>query len=85
MSIPATPPPESTPPRRHLGPLLMVLLILVGIVLLLPGLCSLVFIGLSVGSSSVGPLGALWLICFLISAGGVALIVYAIRNRPKSG
>jgi len=48
-------------------------------------LCSLVFIGLSVGSSSVGPLGALWLICFLISAGGVALIVYAIRNRPKSG
>ncbi len=82
MSLPEAPPPEAPPPRRHLGAVLMVFLILVGIVLLLPGLCSLGFMVLSAGSSSSSsPLPLLWFLTFGIAAGGVVLIRYAIRNR----
>jgi len=56
----------------------MVLLILIGVVLLLPGLCSLVFMGFAGGG---GGLGLLYLVTFAIAAGGIMLIRYAIRNR----
>ena len=82
MSAPETPPSETAPPRRHLGPVLMVLLVLIGIVLLLPGLCSLAFIVASAGSSSSSsPLPLLWLLTFGIAAGGIVLIRYAVKNR----
>ena len=82
MTLPETPLPESAPPRRHLGAVLMVLLVLIGIILLLPGLCSLVFMGLSVGSSSSSsPLPLLWVFTFGIAFGGVMLIRYAVKNR----
>ena len=52
-------------------------MILIGIILLLPGVCAAVFaVGMRGGDSG---LAGLWMICFLISAGGIALIVKAVR------
>jgi len=66
------------PPSRGLGVFVTTLLVLVGVVLLLPGLCSLISIGLFGGS---GGLALIYLATFAIAAGGIALIRYAIRNR----
>jgi hypothetical protein len=54
-----------------------VLMVIGGIILLLPGACSLFF--MSVLGGSGGPLVILWVICFAISLGGVALLVKAAR------
>jgi hypothetical protein len=51
-------------------------MVIFGIILLLPGVCSLFFMS-AMGSGSADPLGLLWLICFVISAGGIALLVKA--------
>jgi uncharacterized membrane protein HdeD (DUF308 family) len=54
---------------------------LVGIILLLPGLCAGFFAVASLGSSgSNGPLSLLWLICFAVSAGGIAMIARAVQR-----
>jgi hypothetical protein len=53
---------------------------IVGVILLLPGACSLGFMALSFGSSDSGTLAPLWIVCLLISAGGVAMIVRAVRG-----
>ena len=59
-----------------------VLALLIGVILLLPGACSLGFIVMSLGESgSQGPLPLLWLICFAVSFGGVMLIRNALRRR----
>jgi hypothetical protein len=65
-------PPSS---RRH--PLLTVLMVIIGIILLLPGLCSLIFLGMAGGAG--GDLWGLWVFCFVVSAGGIALLVAASR------
>ena len=71
----SAPPPPPAQPRRN--PALTVLMILIGIILLLPGVCAAFFvIGMKGGDSA---LTGLWMICFLISAGGIALIVKAFR------
>ena len=70
------PPPR---PQRPLGGCAATFLVLVGIVLLLPGVCSLVFMFAGVGAD--GGIAILWLISFAIGAGAIALISYAIRNR----
>jgi hypothetical protein len=74
--------PQSPTPGRN--PWVTVLLILVGIILLLPGLCSLLFsVVLLSDSGSLGRdpgIVSLLIFCFLVSAGGVALIVFAIRR-----
>ena len=57
-----------------------VLAFLVGVILLLPGACSLGFMVMSIGDSSLGPIPLLWFVCFLISAGGVVLIRKALRK-----
>jgi hypothetical protein len=60
-----------------------VLAFLIGVILLLPGACALGFMALSIGDRmSLGPIPLLWLVCFLISAGGVALIRSALRGPP---
>jgi hypothetical protein len=59
---------------RH--PFLTILMVLGGLILLLPGVCAIVFMtmgGLGTGDSA---LVSLW---FLVSAGGVVLIVKAFR------
>jgi hypothetical protein len=85
VSVPEVPPVETPPPlppppsqRSGCG---VVALVLVGIVMLLPGLCSLIVIG----NSGIGE-GAvvwLWLIPFAIAAVGVFLIVLAIRESSQ--
>lgn len=85
MSVPSIPPsgPSLPPPPtgrpQGLGGCLAAFLILVGIILLLPGLCSLFFIGMIGGGG--GSLVLLWLVCLLISVAGIILIQYAIKNR----
>ncbi|MDE3177674.1 MAG: hypothetical protein KGM15_16355 [Pseudomonadota bacterium] len=66
--------------------------LLVGALLLLPGACSLgfmvFFIGAALqspsgsGAGDLGPLTLLWMFCFLVSFGGVAMIRAALR-RPN--
>jgi hypothetical protein len=84
MTVPEVPPPGSTPqpdsaPKRGLGGVVTVLLVLVGVVLLLPGLCSLLAMRLLGGGG--GALGLIYLLTFAVAAGGVMLIRYAVRNR----
>jgi hypothetical protein len=79
MSDPQTPSPAGGPPlkrRRHVA--ISIIMFLCGLVLLLPGICALIFV-------SAGPLGSdsslilLWAFCFAVSAGGIALIVQTFR------
>jgi len=82
VSVPQVPlsgPPDVPSQRtRGLGGCLATFLVLVGIVLLLPGLCSLVFIGM-LGSGG-GSVAALF-VCLLIGVVGIIMIQYAIKNR----
>ena len=82
MSVPAVPPsarPPPLPPKQGIGGCAMVFLILIGVVLLLPGLCSLVSMA-SFGAGD-GALVLIYLVTFGIAFGGFALIRYAVRNR----
>ena len=85
MSVPSIPPsgPSLPPPPtgrpQGLGGCLAAFLILVGIILLLPGLCSLFFIGMIGGGG--GSLVLLSLVCLMIGVAGIILIQYAIKNR----
>lgn len=56
-----------------------ILLAILGILLLLPGLCSVIFIGMF-GNSGAGLLWILWLFTFVIAWGGFVLLRKAFRN-----
>lgn len=72
--IPSGPPP----PRRNV--FLAVLLVLVGLVLLLPGICVLVFFSYDPKGMLTDSLGVMLLVvCLGISAGGIAMIWAAVR------
>ena len=79
MSVPQIP-PAAPVPRQPLSRVAAVLLILLGIVMLLPGVCSIFFI-VVLPHGGGGVVSLLWLLCFAISAGGIWLIAYAVRNR----
>ena len=79
MSAPQPNPPPVAPPRQRPSRVAAVVLTLLGIVMLLPGICSIFFIVVLSGGDAVT--GLLWLICFAISAGGIWLISYAVRGR----
>jgi hypothetical protein len=87
MSAPNHPTSGSPAPQRHPG--VTVLLVLAGIVLLLPGLCSIGFIVILSGEglkdlfSDAGLVG-LWAVCFAISAGGILLIRHAWKRRTAA-
>jgi hypothetical protein len=68
------PPPNPDRPGMGCGSVLM---ILVGVILLLPGLCALLF--LQDAGHDPGLLSLLF-ICLLIGAGGIALIVWAFKR-----
>jgi hypothetical protein len=72
--------PLSRLPGQGIGGCLSFALVIGGIALLLPGLCSLLAMG-ALGISGSGGFAVLWLITFLIAAGGVWLIVWAVQNR----
>ena len=78
-----TPPPfGSTPPPHQPSGCVTALIGLTGVVLLLPGLCALFFIG---GASRFdSSLMLVVLLCFMVGAIGVLLIWAAIRrvSRP---
>jgi hypothetical protein len=72
--------PTGRRPRRD--PWVTALLILVGLFLLLPGLCTLIASAIFLTSGYGADLALLWLmfLCLAAGAGGVALIVRAIRR-----
>jgi divalent metal cation (Fe/Co/Zn/Cd) transporter len=73
------PPPDPRPASIGVS----ILLFVIGVILLLPGLCALFFMGL--GGGGTEPIFVvLWLICFGIAAGGIALIVHAVRRQRRS-
>jgi len=61
---------------RH--PALTILMVLVGVILLLPGVCALAFTGAALFEGEPS-LIILWIVCLLIAAGGLWLIVKAFR------
>jgi lipopolysaccharide export LptBFGC system permease protein LptF len=67
---------DQTDPRRPVG--VTVTMVIFGIILLLPGVCSVVFMA-GMGVSGADPVVGLWAICFLISLGGVWLLIRAFR------
>ncbi len=76
MSDQTTPPP--TPPSQRSG-CASVLLFVFGAILLLPGLCSLVYIGMG-GADAEPVVTTIVFVCLLIGVGGVVMIVKAFRR-----
>lgn len=84
MSEPDSPPPSPT--LRHTGG--EIAMILLGVLFLLPGACSLYFVvaltiekrGNPLSDPYVQAFAAIWVICFVISAAGAGLIWLARRN-----
>jgi hypothetical protein len=83
MSTPGEPlskPPSAELPRELQGRgCLPVLLGLIGVLLLLPGICSFLF--MLVVRPTPG-LWALWLATYVVAAAGIVLIVYVSRKKP---
>jgi len=83
MTDPQPSPPPSPSPNRN--PWVTALLILIGLILLFPGLCSVILTGIMIGAG--GPRGddldflPMLIGFFLLGVGGVALIVFAIRRK----
>jgi hypothetical protein len=78
MSVPLPP----TPPRQPRSAVLTALLLIGGLLLLAPGVCAVIFIREYILSPSPAASGfvSLWIISFVISALGIAQIVYAFRR-----
>jgi hypothetical protein len=80
MSNPDRAPPAD-PPRYTGG---QIALTLFGVIFLLPGLCSLLvmvsMVPWNLNDPFLSMVATLWIVCLLISAGGVAMI-YAGRRR----
>jgi hypothetical protein len=82
MSAPELPPEDSRPPSRAVATVMMVL----GIILLLPGLCSLISAAIMLSTPGFGldvytfMFAIAWLITGLIAWGGVAMIRAANRR-----
>ena len=77
-------PPELPPPLRHYSGG-QIALIVIGIILMLPGACAVVFMAQMAGEVRwsdpyVQIIIALWAVCFAVSAIGVVLIVVARRR-----
>jgi hypothetical protein len=79
MSVPQVPP---TPPHQPRSAIATALLLIAGLLLLAPGVCAVIFIQEYTSSPYRIPSGfiTLWIISFMISALGIALIVYAYRR-----
>jgi len=60
--------------------LVRVLLGIVGVLLLLPGLCSVIFMGMFGSNGAGGILWLLWLVTFAIAWGGFVLLRKAWRG-----
>ena len=79
-------PPRSGPPAAARGGCLAPLLGLIGVVLLLPGICSLLSVVEYLLSRRSEYIWAeVWVVTFFIAAGGIVLIRYALRNSARPG
>jgi hypothetical protein len=79
-------------PQQRINPAVTLLMIVIGIILLLPGLCSLIFgVYVLVDLLTIGPISGIygllssgfmpiWFFGLLIGAGGVGLILRAIKR-----
>jgi hypothetical protein len=84
MTLPQTPGPTEPAPRKRpdFG---SALLVLVGVVLLLPGLCAVIsFSNMAPtvwrDATAIEPLRLLWAFCILVSYGGLRLIARSSRG-----
>ena len=75
-NAPTKPPPLANPPPRH--GCLTALMVVVGIALLLPGICTLVLSRGNFGDPLMAGIAGITLLVFI---GGVALIALALRNQ----
>ena len=78
--------PEAQPPRATAAQAALTLL---GVLLLLPGLCSLLTMLTMIqemrdGDSRMGGLAGLWITTFFISAAGIWLMVIARKKRTDA-
>jgi drug/metabolite transporter (DMT)-like permease len=82
MSTPAPPEPTSTPDA---GGCLPILLVMLGVIMLLPGLCVIV---LMIAENTLiprdGGIVLLWIICLAVSALGIYLMIIAYRRSTRS-
>jgi hypothetical protein len=83
---PPAPPPDGPylppPPLPRRDGCLTAIMVIIGIILLLPGLCAVFFgVGNLTSSSPDSFVTTLVMLGLLIGAGGIALIVAAIRGR----
>jgi hypothetical protein len=76
--------PPDLPPRLPRSGWVTALMAIVGIILLLPGLCALVFGAMSLSSpSSAASIMPFVVVGLLVGFGGLMLIVSAIRGRQR--
>ena len=77
--------PYSPPPPAKRKGWVTALMIVVGIVLLFPGLCAIVFANIAVEDLRLGMfrLGMFQLVCILIAVGGILLIRAAVKGRRR--
>jgi hypothetical protein len=85
MTDPGQPRPQ-IPPGARPHPAVAILVTICGVILLLPGLCSLVFMGALFSDSPTGlfddaGLLLLWGVCLAISFGGIMMIRRVWRRR----
>jgi hypothetical protein len=70
------------PPRQPRSVIVTALLLIGGILLLAPGVCAVIFIREYMSSPQPAPSSfvLLWIVSFVISALGIAQIIYAFRR-----
>jgi hypothetical protein len=71
-------PPSDPRPAEGRHPALTILMVVVGAILLLPGICAIVFMGMMASDADPAIIG-LWIVCLAIAAGGILLLVRAFR------
>jgi len=84
MSEPLDDPIE--PPAREPAGCMPLLVGIAGAIMLLPGLCAVILVGLDPHEMMVDPTWALWMLTMLaVGAGGGALIWWALRRGRAGG
>jgi hypothetical protein len=79
VSDPQTPPPD--PQLKKLGGCATAFLMLVGIVMVLPGLCSLGFLAFSLTTGGVtSDIVSLWVLTFVLAGVGIVLIRWTAKH-----
>jgi hypothetical protein len=68
--------------NRH--PILTILMAVAGVILLLPGVCAAGFMVLGGLRNPDPSIIGLWLVCFMIAAGGALLLYLAFHKPPDT-